>query len=73
MAKFEAKSEVNGAVWKILTQPGQKVSAGDTLVLIESMKMEIPVIADEDGTVVAIQAKEGDAVVEGQVIAVLEG
>jgi acetyl-CoA carboxylase biotin carboxyl carrier protein len=73
MAKFEAKSEVNGAVWKIQVQPGQKVGAGDTLVLIESMKMEIPVIADEDGTVVAIQVKEGDAVVEGQVIVMLEG
>ena len=73
MAKFEAKSEVNGAVWKIQTQPGQKVSAGDTLVLIESMKMEIPVIADEDGTVVSIQVKEGDPVVEGQVIVMLEG
>lgn len=73
MAKFEAKSEVNGAVWKILVQPGQKVGAGDTLVLIESMKMEIPVIAEEDGTVVAIQVKEGDAVVEGQVIVMLEG
>jgi acetyl-CoA carboxylase biotin carboxyl carrier protein len=73
MAKFEAKSEVNGAVWKIQVQPGQKVGAGDTLVLIESMKMEIPVIADEDGTVLAIQVKEGDAVVEGQVIVMLEG
>jgi acetyl-CoA carboxylase biotin carboxyl carrier protein len=73
MAKFEAKSEVNGAVWKIQVQPGQKVGAGDTLVLIESMKMEIPVIADEDGTVVAIQVKEGDAVVEGQVIVMLVG
>jgi acetyl-CoA carboxylase biotin carboxyl carrier protein len=73
MAKFVAKSEVNGAVWKIQVQPGQKVGAGDTLVLIESMKMEIPVIADEDGTVVAIQVKEGDAVVEGQVIVMLEG
>jgi acetyl-CoA carboxylase biotin carboxyl carrier protein len=73
MAKFEAKSEVNGAVWKIQVQPGQKVGAGDTLVLIESMKMEIPVIADEDGTVVSVQVKEGDPVVEGQVIVMLEG
>jgi acetyl-CoA carboxylase biotin carboxyl carrier protein len=73
MAKFEAKSEVNGAVWKIHVQPGQKVGAGDTLVLIESMKMEIPVIADEDGTVLSVQVNEGDPVVEGQVIVMLEG
>jgi acetyl-CoA carboxylase biotin carboxyl carrier protein len=73
MAKFEAKSDVNGTVWKVQTQAGQKVACGDVLILIESMKMEIPVIAEEDGTVVTIAVKEGDVVAEGQVVAVLEG
>ena len=45
MSKLEARSEVSGFVWKIETAPGQRVAKGDTLVLIESMKMEIPVRA----------------------------
>ena len=73
MAKFEAKSDVNGTVWKVQTQPGQKVASGDVLALIESMKMEIPVIAEDDGTIVSISVKEGDVVAEGQVIVILEG
>ncbi len=46
MAKLEAKSEVSGSVWKIEVALGQKVAEGDILVLIESMKMEIPVVAE---------------------------
>jgi acetyl-CoA carboxylase biotin carboxyl carrier protein len=72
MAKVEAKSEVNGAVWKIEVQPGLKVEAGATLMLIESMKMEIPVIAEDGGTVASILVKEGDPVTEGQTVAILE-
>ena len=56
MAKLQAKSEVSGFVWKIETAPGQRVAKGDTLILIESMKMEIPVVADADGVVVSIAA-----------------
>ena len=72
MAKIEAKSEVNGAVWKIEVQPGLQVEAGATLMLIESMKMEIPVIAEDGGTVALILVKEGDPVTEGQTVAILE-
>ncbi len=72
MAKIEAKSEVNGAVWKIEVQPGLQVEAGATLMLIESMKMEIPVIAEDGGTVASILVKEGDPVTEGQTVAILE-
>jgi acetyl-CoA carboxylase biotin carboxyl carrier protein len=72
MSKLEARSEVSGFVWKIETAPGQRVAKGDTLVLIESMKMEIPVIAEVDGVVVSIAVKEGAAVNEGSTIAVLE-
>ena len=72
MAECEAKSEVTGSVWKIVTEVGQKIAAGDTIMIIESMKMEIPVIAEEDGTVVRFLVTEETAVSEGQVVAVLE-
>jgi acetyl-CoA carboxylase biotin carboxyl carrier protein len=72
MSKLEARSEVSGFVWKIEVAPGQRVAKGDTLVLIESMKMEIPVIAEADGVVVAIAVEEGAAVNEGSTVAILE-
>lgn len=72
MSKFEARSEVSGFVWKIETALGQKVALGDTLVLIESMKMEIPVTAEAAGVVVAITVEEGGAVNEGTTVAILE-
>jgi acetyl-CoA carboxylase biotin carboxyl carrier protein len=72
MAECEAKSEVTGSIWKIMTEVGQKVEAGDTIMIIESMKMEIPVIAEESGTIKAFLVKEEAAVSEGQTVAVLE-
>jgi acetyl-CoA carboxylase biotin carboxyl carrier protein len=72
MAECEAKSEVTGSIWKIVTEVGQKVEAGDTIMIIESMKMEIPVIAEESGTIKAFLVKEEAAVSEGQTVAVLE-
>lgn len=72
MAECEAKSEVTGSVWKIVTELGQKVEAGDTIMIIESMKMEIPVIAEESGTIAKFLVKEEAPVSEGQVVAVLE-
>lgn len=72
MAECEAKSEVTGSVWKIVTEVGQKVEAGDTIMVIESMKMEIPVIAEESGTIKAFLVKEETPVSEGQTVAVLE-
>ncbi len=73
MAEYEAKSEVTGSIWKIVTEVGQKLEAGDTIMIIESMKMEIPVIAEEGGTIKAFLVKEETPVAEGQVVAVLEG
>jgi biotin carboxyl carrier protein len=73
MARIEIKSEITGTVWKVVARPGDAVSAGDTLVVIESMKMEIPVITEDAGTVKEILVKEKDPVAEGQVVAVLEG
>jgi acetyl-CoA carboxylase biotin carboxyl carrier protein len=72
MAKFAAKSEVSGSVCKIEVMPGQKVAEGDTLMLIESMKMEIPVIAEKAGTIAVILVAEGDAITEGQSVVTLE-
>jgi acetyl-CoA carboxylase biotin carboxyl carrier protein len=73
MAKIEVKSEITGTVWQLKSKPGDRVESGDTLLVIESMKMEIPVITEDAGTVKEILVKEKDAVAEGQVVAVLEG
>ena len=72
MARKQVKSEITGSVWKILKQPGETVGEEDSLMILESMKMEIPVLAEANGTVVEILVKENDAVSEGQVLAVLE-
>lgn len=73
MAKIEVKSEITGSVWKIITKPSDAVTAGDALMILESMKMEIPVIAEDGGTIVEILVIEGQSVAEGQVVALLEG
>jgi acetyl-CoA carboxylase biotin carboxyl carrier protein len=73
MAKIEVRSEITGTVWQLKSKPGDRVESGDTLLVIESMKMEIPVITEDAGTVKEILVKEKDAVAEGQVVAVLEG
>ncbi|MDH3701027.1 MAG: biotin/lipoyl-binding carrier protein [Alphaproteobacteria bacterium] len=72
MAKEEIQSEVTGTVWKIESKVGDKVSDGDTLMILESMKMEIPVISTEDGTITEILVKEEDPVAEGQAVVVID-
>ena len=72
MARVEVKSEITGTVWKVIAKPGDRVESGDTLAIVESMKMEIPVITEDGGTVQEIRVKEKDPVAEGQVVAVLE-
>lgn len=73
MASLEAKTEVTGAVWKIVTEVGQRVEAGDTIMIIESMKMEIPVVTEEGGTIQKFLVEEKTPVTEGQVVALLAG
>ena len=73
MARIEVKSEITGTVWQVKSKPGDKVDSGDALVVIESMKMEIPVITEDAGVVKEILVKEKDPVAEGQVVAILEG
>jgi acetyl-CoA carboxylase biotin carboxyl carrier protein len=72
MAKVLVESEMTGSVWKILVQVGSEVSEGETLIIIEAMKMEIPVIAPESGRVVSLLVKEGDMIAEGDTVAELE-
>ena len=67
----EVRAEMVANVWKIVVTEGQQVDDGDTLVILESMKMEIPVIAESSGTV-SIKIAEGDVVQEGDLIAVIE-
>ena len=72
MAREEIQSEVTGTVWKIEVNVGDEVSDGDTLMILESMKMEIPVLSTEDGKVAEILVKEEEPVAEGQAVAVVE-
>ena len=73
MAKIEVKSEITGSVWKITSKLGDSVASGDVLMILESMKMEIPVVPEDDGTIVEILVIEGQSVSEGQVVAIMEG
>ncbi|OJH34203.1 biotin/lipoyl-binding carrier protein [Cystobacter ferrugineus] len=67
----DVAAHITGTVWKIEVKVGQQVSAGDTLVILESMKMEMPVDAEEGGTVKEIRCKESQPVNEGDVLVVL--
>ena len=73
MADQPIKSEISGNVWKILKAPGESVAEEEAVMILESMKMEIPVMAPRDGVVASISVAEGDAVAEDQVLATLRG
>ncbi|HEX5594641.1 MAG TPA: biotin/lipoyl-binding carrier protein [Micromonosporaceae bacterium] len=68
----EIRAEMVANVWKVVASTGDSVDEGDTLVILESMKMEIPVVAESDGVVQQIAVNEGDVVQEGDLIAVIE-
>ena len=72
MATQTIRSEITGTVWKIVVQEGATLQADDTIMVLESMKMEIPVVAPEDGRVLKLLIAEGAAVREGQEVAVFE-
>ena len=69
MAEIEA--HITGTVWKIEVAVGDMVEEGDTVVILESMKMEMPVEADDDGTVKEILVEEGQSVSEGDTLVIL--
>jgi urea carboxylase len=72
MAKHNIESEVTGNVWKVLLEAGATVEAGDVIIILESMKMEIPVEAAVAGTLVEVLVAPEDQVEEEQVVAVIE-
>lgn len=72
MTQVEIRTEITGNVFKLETSEGSSVSEGDVLVILESMKMEIPIMAPEDGVVKSLRVKEGDVITEGDVVAVIE-
>ena len=69
---MDVKAELVGNLWKIVTEVGQAVEEDDTLMIVESMKMEIPVTSPISGTLTQILVAEGDVVQEGQTVAVVE-
>ena len=71
MSDIQILADVAGTIWKVLVKEGDEVAADDTLLLIESMKMEIPVTAPSAGRVVSMFAAEGATVAEDEVLALL--
>ena len=69
---IEVEGQITGNVWKIETKVGDVVEEDDVLLIVESMKMEIPVEAPEDGKVLEIKVAEGQSIEEGDVLVVLE-
>jgi acetyl-CoA carboxylase biotin carboxyl carrier protein len=72
VAIVEVKTEITGNVWKIVAAPGADVAEDEPILILESMKMEIPVAASEGGKLVEILCAEGDVVTEGTVVARIE-
>ena len=72
MATLDIKTEITGNVWKIVKAVGDRVEEDEAILILESMKMEIPVTAPEEGTVTEILAQEGAVVTEGTVVARIE-
>jgi acetyl-CoA carboxylase biotin carboxyl carrier protein len=68
----EVRAEMVANVWQVVASEGDQVADGDTLVILESMKMEIPVLAESQGTLTKLAVAEGDVVQEGDLIAVIE-
>tara|TARA_R110000868_G_scaffold51796_11_gene163755 strand:+ start:6418 stop:6642 length:225 start_codon:yes stop_codon:yes gene_type:complete len=72
MARIEVKSEITGKVWKIEAPAGTELDEDDAIIILESMKMEIPVAAPSRCRVVELRVAEEDAVAEDQIVAVIE-
>ena len=72
MPKVKLLSDVTGSVWKVLKAVGQTVDTDEPILLVESMKMEIPLVSEKPGKITSIAVSEGYAVVEGQAIVEIE-
>ncbi len=64
----EIRAPITGSMWKVLVKVGDRVSDGDELGIIESMKLEIPVESEDDGVVAGVHVAGGDQVAEGQLL-----
>ncbi|MDF1721002.1 MAG: acetyl-CoA carboxylase biotin carboxyl carrier protein subunit [Minwuia sp.] len=73
MADIDIKSEIAGKVWLIEAEAGQSVEEDDAVIILESMKMEIPVAAPVSGKITEILVEKDEAVAEGQTVARMEG
>lgn len=71
MGRMKVTAEVTGTVWKIEATPGVELAQDATIMLVESMKMEIPVTATDAGRLLEILVKEGELVEEGQTVAII--
>jgi len=69
---MKVEAIVSGKVWKIEKQVGEAVEAGEPIMILESMKMEIPVLSPKAGTIREIKVNEGEAIDEGQLVAILD-
>ena len=67
----EIKAHITGVVFQIAARVGEQVAAGDPVIVLESMKMEIPVLTERAGTLAELRVREGDVVQEGDILAVL--
>ncbi|MDR0345516.1 MAG: biotin/lipoyl-binding carrier protein [Nocardiopsaceae bacterium] len=68
----EVRAEMVANVWKVVAAEGSRIGTGDVLVILESMKMEIPVLAESAGTLTKLDVAEGDVIQEGDLIAIIE-
>ena len=68
---MEVKSQIKAIVWKVLKETGDVVKIDDEIIILESMKMEIPISSEFNGKIKSIEVSEGDEVDEGQIVAIL--
>ena len=69
---MEVRSQIKAIVWKVLKETGDRVKIDDEIIILESMKMEIPISSEVNGKIKSIEVNEGDEVDEGQIVAILE-
>ena len=69
---MEIKTQIRAIVWEIVKKMGDKVKIDDEIILLESMKMEIPILSEFNGRIKSIEVSEGDEIDEGQIVAIIE-
>tara|TARA_A100001037_G_C14759811_1_gene461294 strand:- start:319 stop:537 length:219 start_codon:yes stop_codon:yes gene_type:complete len=72
MINMEVKSQIKAIVWKVLKETGDSIKIDDEILILESMKMEIPISSEFNGKIKSIEVSEGDEVDEGQVVAIID-